>query len=70
MVKRNDNKSASSFCHQVAAWVPNIFTTLIWQKMAKLLITQQPLKLEKKSKHRFGILRNLDIFDAHLKKLM
>jgi hypothetical protein len=46
----NDGKSAASFCHQMAAWFPDIFETFIWSKITKLLKTQQPLNLEK-NKH-------------------
>jgi hypothetical protein len=42
------DKPATSFCHQGAAWVSDIFATFIQGKITKLLITQQTLKLEKK----------------------
>ncbi len=42
----NEAKLAVNFCCQGAAQV--CFATFIWQKITKLLITQQPLKLEKK----------------------
>jgi hypothetical protein len=43
-------------------WSQICFATFIWRKITKLLIIQQPLKLEK-NKHRFvGILRILEKF--------
>ncbi len=44
------------------------FATFIWWKITRLLKTQQPLKLDKKNKHRFGISRILGIFVACLTK--
>ncbi len=54
--------SAASFCRQVAALVPDMcFANFMLLKTSKLLLTQQPLKLDK-NKHRFGILRIFDVF--------
>jgi hypothetical protein len=44
----NEGKSAVSFCHQVAAWVPNMFCNFYFVKRHKSAKTRQPLKLEKK----------------------
>jgi len=44
----NEDKSAASFCHQVAAWVLYLFSDFYLVKNHILLITQQHLKLEKK----------------------
>jgi hypothetical protein len=43
-------------------WSRICFETFILCKIAKLLKTQQPLKLEKKNKRIFGILRILEKF--------
>ncbi len=43
----NYDKTGANFCHQVAALVPNIFCKFCLQKIMKLLITLQLLKLEK-----------------------
>ncbi len=59
------DKSAHGICHQVAAWVPEMFWGFINWKMTVLLITQKPLKLEK-NKHRFAILRIIEIFWCRL----
>jgi hypothetical protein len=58
---KNEGKSAAIFCHQVAAWVTDMFCNFY------LVKSQQPLKLQK-NKHRFGICRILDIFYACLTK--
>ncbi len=44
----NEGKSAASFCHQVAAWFPDMFCNFYLVKNHKITKTQQPLKLEKK----------------------
>jgi hypothetical protein len=44
----NEGISAVSFCHQVAAWFPDMFCNFYLVKIHKLLKTQQPLKIEKK----------------------
>jgi hypothetical protein len=44
----------------------NIFPTLTVGIIAKLLLFQQPLKLERKNKHIFGIFRILAIFGVCL----
>jgi hypothetical protein len=54
----NRDKSAAGFCHQVAAWVPDMICNFCLVKSHKIAITQQPPKLEK-NKRRFGILRIL-----------
>ncbi len=46
--KSNDGKSAAIFCSQVAAWVPDMFRNFYLLKNTKLLIIQQPPKLENK----------------------
>jgi hypothetical protein len=45
----NVDKSAASFCHQAAAWFPDMFWDFY---LVKKHSTQQPLKPEK-NKHRF-----------------
>jgi hypothetical protein len=55
----NEGKSDASFSQQVAAWFPDTFCNFHLVKNHK--VADQPLKLEK-NKHRFGILRILDIF--------
>jgi hypothetical protein len=47
-MSNDQEESAASFCHRVAAWVPDIFATFIPWKITKLPKTQQPLNLEKK----------------------
>ncbi len=42
---------------------------LIWEKSQKMLITQQ-LLIQGKYKHVYGILKNLEIFDAGFTKFI
>jgi hypothetical protein len=58
-------KSAACFCHQVAAWVPDMFSNFYFMKNHNIAKTKQPLKLEK-NKHSFGILGILEFFDIYL----
>jgi hypothetical protein len=42
------DKSAAICCHQLAAWVPDMFFNFFWLKITRMLTAQQPLKLVKK----------------------
>ncbi len=44
----NERKSTASFCHQVAAWYPDIFCNFYLLKNHNIEKTKQPLKPEKK----------------------
>jgi hypothetical protein len=52
----NQGKSAASFCHQVAAWFPDIFWNFYCVKNHKIAINSTTSKAREKNKHRFGIL--------------
>ncbi len=43
----NEDKSATSFSHQVAAWVPVMFCNIYLLKITKLKTAPKPPKLEK-----------------------
>jgi hypothetical protein len=55
----NEGGLAASFCRKVAALLPDMFCHFHLVKNHKIAKTQQPLKLEKKNKHRFGTRRIL-----------
>jgi hypothetical protein len=44
----SQDKSPTTLCHEVAAWVPDMFCNFCLVKVTKLLLTQQRLKLAKK----------------------
>jgi hypothetical protein len=44
----NKNKSAASFCRQVAAWIPDMFCDFYLVKNKKIQMIQQCLKQLKK----------------------
>jgi hypothetical protein len=44
----NEGKSAASFCHQVAAWLPDMFCNFYKVKNHKIAKTQLSQKLEEK----------------------
>jgi hypothetical protein len=44
----NEGKSPASFCHQVAAWFPEMFCNFHLVKNHRTAKTQQPLKVAKK----------------------
>ncbi len=46
----NQDKLAASVCFQMAAWVQICFANFIYWKIAKVQITQLPLRLEKNCK--------------------
>jgi hypothetical protein len=43
----NEGKSAASFCHQVAAWAPDIFCNFYLLKNHKIAKNSSTVKLEK-----------------------
>jgi len=45
----NQDKSAAVFCGQIATQVPDKFCAFYFEKIRKLQITLQPLKLEKEA---------------------
>jgi hypothetical protein len=63
----NEGISATSFWCQVAALIPDMFCNFYLGKITKLLITQQPLKLEKNT-HIFEILGMLGFLNVCLTK--
>jgi hypothetical protein len=56
----NDGKSAASFCHQVAALVPDMFCNFYLVKYHKIT-NNSASTVARKNKHIFGILRILEI---------
>jgi hypothetical protein len=59
----NEGKSAASFCRQMAAWFPDLFCNFYLVKNHKIAINSTTTKAgEKINKHRFVILRILEIF--------
>ncbi len=67
-LKYNYGKLAASFYHHVAALVSDIFCSFYSLKITKLLITQQPLKLDKKINTNLESLEFQKNFDARLTK--
>jgi hypothetical protein len=53
---------AASFCLQVAAWVSDVFCNFYLLKNHKIADNSTTPKAREKNKHRFGILRTLEIF--------
>jgi len=53
----NKGKSAASFCHQAAAWIPDRFYNFCMAKNHKIAKNLTTTKAREKNKHRFGILR-------------
>jgi hypothetical protein len=58
----NQDKSAARFCHQVAAWVPDMFSIFHLVKSHKIANNSATAKAREKNRHRFGILRIIEIF--------
>ncbi len=52
------SQSAASFCHQVAAWVQDIFSNFYLVKNYKFANNSNTTKATEKNKHIFGILGN------------
>ena len=46
-------RSAASFCHQGAAWVPDILSTFNLVKIYKIAKNSTTTKAREKNKHRF-----------------
>ena len=59
---RNEGKSAASFCPQVAAMFQDMFCNFCLVKNHKIANNPTTTKAREKIKHRFGILRILEIF--------
>jgi hypothetical protein len=57
----NEQKSAASFCFQVAAWMPDMFCNFYIIKYQKIAKHSTTTKLEK-TKQIFGILRITENF--------
>ena len=55
------DKSAASFCRQVAAGFPDVFCSFYSVKNPKIAKYSMTTKAIEKNKHRFGILRILEI---------
>jgi hypothetical protein len=58
----NEGKSADSFCHQAAAWFPDMFCNFNLVKNHKIAKNSTTTKAREKNKIRFGILRVLEKF--------
>ncbi len=57
----NEDNSAAKFCHQVAAWVPDMFCKFCSVKSHKIAYNSATIEAIE-NKHRFEILRILEIF--------
>ncbi len=64
----NEDKSATRFCCQVAAWVPTMFCNFYLVKSCKFADNSATAEAGEKNKHRFVILRFLELFDVRLTK--
>jgi hypothetical protein len=58
----NEGKSAASFCHQVAALVPDMFCNFYFVKSHKMSNNSTTTEAREKNKHIFGVLRILEKF--------
>jgi hypothetical protein len=58
----NEGKSAASFCHQVAALVPDMFCNFYLVKSHKISNNLATTEAREKNKHIFGVLRILEKF--------
>jgi hypothetical protein len=58
----NEGKSAASFCHQVAAWVSDMFCNFHLAKNHKIAINLATTEAREKISTLFLILRILEIF--------
>jgi hypothetical protein len=61
MFSYNEEQSAASFCSQVAAWFTDVFCNFNLVKNHEIANNSATIEAREK-KHRFGILRILDIF--------
>jgi hypothetical protein len=56
------DKSAASFCHQVAAWASGMFRNFYLMKNHQIIDNSTTTKAKEKNRHLFGILRIFEIF--------
>jgi hypothetical protein len=59
-----EEKSAASFCRQMAAWFPDMFCNFYLVIHHKIVKNSATTKAGEKNKRRFGILIILEFFDA------
>ncbi len=57
----NQDKSATIFCHQVAAWVPDMFCNFYFMKSHKIANNSATTEAQK-NKRKYGILLFQEIF--------
>jgi hypothetical protein len=60
----NKDKSAASFCQQVAIWVSDMFCDFYLVKSHKIANNTKTSEPREKNKRRFRILKILEIFDV------
>jgi hypothetical protein len=65
-MSNDQEESAASFCHRVAAWVQDIFAMFISCENHKIAKNSTTTKFREKNKHQFGLLGIFEFFRCAL----